>query len=195
MLVRKMDVKVENVVASATIGESFDLDKVNEVLEGSDYDPEKFKGVIFRIKEKELGTSVLVFSSGKLVITGALDEEEIMGTVDHLKDILEREGFFILDEPIVEIQNIVATSDFGITLNLNSVAISLGLEKIEYEPEQFPGLVYRMDEPKLVMLFFGSGKIVCTGGKNIQDIEKGLEKVSKELVDTGFLPEKKNKRN
>ncbi|MGM0510448.1 MAG: TATA-box-binding protein [Thermoplasmatota archaeon] len=190
-----MEVKVENVVASATIGESFDLDRVYEVLEGSEYDPEKFKGVIFRIKEKDIGTSVLIFNSGKLVITGALDKDEIERTVDHMKELLGKEGFSVLDDPIVEIQNIVATSDFGSTLNLNNVAISLGLEKIEYEPEQFPGLVYRMDEPALVMLFFGSGKIVCTGGKNIQNIKKGLEKVSKELIDTGFLPEKKNKRN
>jgi len=195
MPVREMEAKVENVVASATISESFDLDKVNEVLEGSEYDPEKFKGVIFRIKEKDLGTSVLIFNSGKLVITGALDKDEIERTVDYLKDLMEKKGFSVLDDPVVEIQNIVATSDFGSTLNLNNVAISLGLEKIEYEPEQFPGLVYRMDEPALVMLFFGSGKIVCTGGKNIQNIKKGLEKVSKELIDTGFLPEKKNKRN
>lgn len=190
-----MKLNVENVVASATIGESFELDKVSEVLEGSDYDPDTFKGVIYRVRERGLKTSVLVFKSGKIVCTGALDEDEIYRTVDHLKVVLEKEGFTVLDEPIVEIQNIVTTSDFGHSLNLNNVAISLGLEKIEYEPEQFPGLVYRMSEPKLVMLFFGSGKVVCTGGKNVSDIEKGLEKIYKELSDTGFLPEKKNKRN
>jgi len=88
------------------------------------------------------------------------------------------------------VQNIVATTDLGHPLNLNSVAISLGLERIEYEPEQFPGLVFRMEEPRLVMLFFGSGKVVCTGGKRIEDIHKGIEKISLELIRTGFLPER-----
>ncbi len=185
------EIKVENVVASATLGESFDLDEVHRILDGSEYDPEKFRGVIFRIRTEELGTSVLIFRSGKMVCTGATEVPEIYRTVDYLKEILTENGLSVLDVPLVEVQNIVATTDLGHTLNLNSVAISLGLERIEYEPEQFPGLVFRMAEPKLVMLFFGSGKVVCTGGKTIEDIKEGVEKVSLELIKTGFLPEKK----
>ncbi len=184
------EIKVENVVASATLGESFDLDEVHEILEGSEYDPEKFRGVIYRIRTEDLGTSVLIFRSGKMVCTGATEVDEIYRTVEYLKKILSKHDLAVLDVPIVEVQNIVATTDLGHTLNLNSVAISLGLERIEYEPEQFPGLVFRMSEPKLVMLFFGSGKVVCTGGKTIDDIKEGVDKVSKELIKTGFLPEK-----
>ncbi len=183
------DINVENVVASATLGKSFDLDEVHEILEGSEYDPEKFRGVIYRVRTPELRTSVLIFRSGKMVCTGATKVDEIYSTVDYLKEILMEHELLVLEKPEVQVQNIVATTDLGHPLNLNSVAISLGLERIEYEPEQFPGLVFRMDDPRLVMLFFGSGKVVCTGGKKIEDIEKGIEKISLELIRTGFLPE------
>jgi len=188
ILVFKID--VQNIVASVILGNSFDLDEVVELLDGSEYEPEKFRGVIYKLREKEFRTSVLIFGSGKMVCTGAKREEQIYKTVDYLKTILEENNIEVLEQPDIEIQNIVATTDLGDTLNLSSIAISLGLERTEYEPEQFPGLVYRMSDPKLVMLFFGSGKVVCTGGKNIGDIERGINIVYKELTKTGFLLEK-----
>ncbi|MFO7793086.1 MAG: TATA-box-binding protein [Candidatus Saliniplasma sp.] len=184
------DIEVQNIVASVTLGEFFDLDEIVSFLDGAEYEPEKFRGVIYKLKDKGIRTSVLIFGSGKMVCTGAKYEDEIYETVDYLKKTLEENDVEVLNEPDIQIQNMVATTDLGDTLNLNSIAISLGLERIEYEPEQFPGLVYRMKKPKLVMLFFGSGKIVCTGGKNIEDIEKGIEKVYEELTKTGFLREK-----
>ncbi len=188
------DIEVQNVVSSATLGESFDLEEVHDTLIGSEYNPEKFRGVIFKLSDNVTGldTSVLIFGSGKMVCTGALEEEDIEETIDYLKDHLSEEGIDVLDDVKFEVQNIVATTNLDTTLNLSAMAISLGLEKIEYEPEQFPGLVYRMNEPDLVLLFFGSGKVVCTGGKELDDIENGVEKVSKELINTGFLPEKNN---
>jgi len=179
-------------VASVTLGKSFDLDEICRILDGAEYEPEKFRGVIYKIRKPGIRTSVLLFGSGKMVCTGAKVEDEIHGTVEHIKKTLEENNIEVLAKPDVKIQNIVATTDLGGTLNLTSIAISLGLERTEYEPEQFPGLVYRMTNPKLVMLFFGSGKVVCTGGKNIGDIEKGVEKVYEELTKTGFLHEKNN---
>ena len=85
------------------------------------------------------------------------------------------------------IQNIVATSDLGGELNLSEVAIALGLENVEYEPEQFPGLVYRIREPKVALLLFGSGKIVCAGARTIEDVSLAVDKVSKELSLLGQL--------
>ncbi|MFW5904296.1 MAG: TATA-box-binding protein [Candidatus Saliniplasma sp.] len=186
------DIEVQNIVASVTLGKSFDLDEICEILDGAEYEPEKFRGVIFKLRKPGIRTSVLIFGSGKMVCTGAKYEKEIYGTVEYLKGTLEDNGIDVLDEPDIQIQNIVATTDLEGTLNLTSLAISLGLEKTEYEPEQFPGLVYRMNDPKLVMLFFGSGKVVCTGGKNLDDIKKGVEKVHKELIKTGLLYEKNN---
>ena len=70
---------------------------------------------------------------------------------------------------------------------VGSQAISLGLEKVEYEPEQFPGLVYRIDEPKVVVLLFGSGKLVCTGARKPSDVEQAVEKITQELKAAGLL--------
>ena len=184
-------INVENMVASADLGKSFDLNKVVKALEGAEYDPDKFKGVIFKIRREDLRTSVLIFSSGKIVCTGATVEEDIIRTIDLLKKLLTDNGLTVNDNVNLQIQNIVGTTDLGQPLNLGSLAIAFGLEKIEYEPEQFPGLVYRMDDPKLVLLIFGSGKVVCTGGKNIEQMESGVEKIRKELTNTGFLTDNK----
>jgi len=85
------------------------------------------------------------------------------------------------------VQNIVASSDLGAKINLNAIAISLGLEKVEYEPEQFPGLVYRLDVPKVVVLLFGSGKLVCTGAKKPEDVGAAVDKITEELKAAGLL--------
>jgi transcription initiation factor TFIID TATA-box-binding protein len=90
-------------------------------------------------------------------------------------------------DPDVEVQNIVASSDLETKINLNAIAISLGLEKVEYEPEQFPGLVYRIDDPKVVVLLFGSGKLVCTGARKPEDVERAVEKITEELGAAGLL--------
>ncbi len=85
------------------------------------------------------------------------------------------------------VQNIVASADLRSVVNLNAVALGLGLENIEYEPEQFPGLVYRMDDPKVVILLFGSGKLVITGGKSISDCEKALIHLKEELINLNLI--------
>jgi len=79
------------------------------------------------------------------------------------------------------IQNIVAISDLGTELNLNEVAMGLGLENVEYEPEQFPGLEYQIKDPKVAMLLFSSGKIVCTGARKTEDVSLAVQKLSDEL--------------
>ena len=84
--------------------------------------------------------------------------------------------------------NIVASADLtSETLNLNQVAMGLGLGNIEYEPEQFPGLVYRMKQPKVVMLLFSTGKVICTGGKQDEDVKQALVKLQAILEEHGFL--------
>ncbi|RLF46104.1 MAG: TATA-box-binding protein, partial [Thermoplasmata archaeon] len=75
----------------------------------------------------------------------------------------------------------------GTELNLNDVAMGLGLENVEYEPEQFPGLVYRLKEPRVAMLLFGSGKIVCTGARKVEDVSRAVDKLAAELSSLGLL--------
>ncbi|WP_019178304.1 TATA-box-binding protein [Methanomassiliicoccus luminyensis] len=178
-------IKIENVVASTSLGEELDLQAIALALEGAEYEPEQFPGLIYRLKEPK--TATLLFRSGKVVCTGAKSLENVKVAINKVAKQIEKAGIKIRDEPKVEVQNIVASSDLGQEINLNAIAISLGLERVEYEPEQFPGLVYRLDEPKVVVLLFGSGKLVCTGARKPHDVEAAVTKITVELKSAGLL--------
>ena len=91
------------------------------------------------------------------------------------------------EEPPVTVQNIVSSADLETTLKLNAIAIGLGLESVEYEPEQFPGLVYRLDSPDVVTLLFGSGKMVITGGNDPENAHEAIKTVATTLDELGLL--------
>ena len=172
-------------VASASLGTELDLPAIAISLEGAEYEPERFPGLIYRLKEPK--TATLLFRSGKVVCTGAKSVEQVKVAIDKVINQLEKIGIHIKTEPKIEVQNIVASSDLGQSINLNAIAITLGLERVEYEPEQFPGLVYRLDLPKVVLLLFGSGKLVCTGARKPQDVEDAVDKITVELRAAGQL--------
>jgi len=178
-------VEVENIVASTAFADRLDLDLIAQELEGAEYEPEQFPGLVYRLKEPK--TATLLFRSGKANCTGAKTIEDVRRTVDIIKDKLEELGIEVYENPEIVIQNIVAISDLETELNLNDVAMGLGLENVEYEPEQFPGLVYRLKEPRVAMLLFGSGKIVCTGARKIEDVSRAVEKLAAELSSLGLL--------
>src|SRR5436853_3164538 len=178
-------IKIENVVASTSLGEQLDLQAIALALGGAEYEPEQFTGLIYRRKEPQ--TATLLFRSGKVVCTGAKSLEHVKQAIEIVAKQIEAAGIPIKKNPEIEVQNIVASSDLGTEINLNAIAISLGLEKVEYEPEQFPGLVYRIDVPKVVVLLFGSGKLVCTGARKPSDVEQAVEKITEELKAAGLL--------
>ncbi len=172
-------------MASASLGTELDLPAIAISLEGAEYEPERFPGLIYRLKEPK--TATLLFRSGKVVCTGAKSVEQVKVAIDKVINQLDKIGIKIKTEPKIEVQNIVASSDLGQSINLNAIAITLGLERVEYEPEQFPGLVYRLDLPKVVLLLFGSGKLVCTGARKPQDVEDAVDKITVELRAAGQL--------
>jgi transcription initiation factor TFIID TATA-box-binding protein len=178
-------IKIENVVASTSLGEQLDLQAIALALDGAEYEPEQFPGLIYRLKEPK--TATLLFRSGKVVCTGAKSLDEVKLAISKVSKQIGRAGIEIKIEPKIEVQNIVASSDLGQEINLNAIAISLGLEKVEYEPEQFPGLVYRLDSPKVVVLLFGSGKLVCTGARKPSDVGDAVQKIMEELQGAGLL--------
>jgi transcription initiation factor TFIID TATA-box-binding protein len=178
-------IKIENVVASSSLGTELDLQAIALSLEGAEYEPEQFPGLIYRIKEPK--TATLLFRSGKIVCTGAKSLDDVKTAVAKVVKQVTKAGVFVTVEPKIEVQNIVASSDLEQEINLNAIAITLGLERVEYEPEQFPGLVYRLDNPKVVLLLFGSGKLVCTGAKVPSDVDKAVEKISNELRSASLL--------
>lgn len=177
-------VNTENVVASSTTGCEIDLDAVREDLEKDSetsvkYNPEEFPGLVCRIKDSEIST--LIFSSGRIVGTGAKSTNSAIEGVNSVIERLSSLGINVSgrEEPII--QNIVNSSDLGNRLNLNAVAIGLGVVNVEYEPEQFPGLIYRIDNPDVCLLLFGSGKVVISGSKREGEAQEAVEKVNSEL--------------
>jgi len=178
-------IKNENVVASTSLGKELDLQVIARVLGGAEYEPEQFPGLIYRLKEPK--TAILLFRSGKVVCTGAKSPENVKIAIDIVTKQIEAAGIPVKKNPEIVVQNIVATSDLGARIDLPAVAISLGGGELEYEPEQFPGLVYRIDKPKVVVLLFGSGKIVCTGAQKPSDVEQAVEKITAELKAAGLL--------
>jgi transcription initiation factor TFIID TATA-box-binding protein len=180
-----VEIKIENVVATTSVGRDLDLKAIALALDNAEYEPEQFPGVVYRIKKPK--TATLLFRSGKLVCTGAKSIEDVHLAIKTVIKVVEEAGIQVDKNPKVVVQNIVASSDLHTELNLNAIAISLGLDRVEYEPEQFPGLVYRIDEPKVVALLFCSGKIVCTGAKKVSDIEEAVEKIYHELSTAGLL--------
>jgi len=178
-------IRIENVVASTSLGGELDLQAIALALDGAEYEPEQFPGLIYRLKEPK--TATLLFRSGKVVCTGAKSLDQVKTAISKVAKQIEAAGIVIKGEPKIEVQNIVASSDLGAQINLNAIAISLGLEKVEYEPEQFPGLVYRIDVPKVVVLLFGSGKLVCTGARKPEDVVAAVDKITEELKAAGLL--------
>ena len=172
-------------VASAYLGTELNLQQLAISLEGADYEPESFPGLIYRLKDPK--TATLLFHSGKAVCTGAKSLDQVRLAIEKVTTQIRKAGIVLNSEPEITVQNIVATSDLGQKINLSIIAITLGLERVEYEPEQFPGLVYRLDVPKVVMLLFSSGKIVCTGAKVPQDVETAVDKITEELKAAGLL--------
>ncbi|MDD3397991.1 MAG: TATA-box-binding protein [Candidatus Methanomethylophilaceae archaeon] len=177
--------KIENVVASTSLGQELDLTAIELALDGAEYNPQQFPGLVYRLKDPK--TATLLFRSGKVVCTGAKSLDDVKVAIGKVAKDIEKAGIFITIEPNIEVQNIVASSDLEQEINLNTVAITLGLEKVEYEPEQFPGLVYRLDDPKVVVLLFGSGKMVCTGAKVPPDVVRAVDKIAAELRAAGLM--------
>jgi transcription initiation factor TFIID TATA-box-binding protein len=177
------NVKIENVVASTALGQKFDLGLITVTLDRVEYEPEQFPGLVYHLDEPK--AAALIFGSGKIVCTGAKSIEEAKVAIDRIIEKIREAGVDVKGKPEVIVQNVVATANLNADLNLDAIAI--GLDGTEYEPEQFPGLVYRMKDPKVVLLLFGSGKIVCTGAKSVEDAERAAENVKKKLQDLGLL--------
>lgn len=169
---------VENIVASTRFADSLDLTAIAMALDGAEYEPEQFPGLIYRIKEPK--TALLLFRSGKTNCTGGKSMDEVRKSVNIMIDVLEKAGFTVNRNPEIEIQNIVAVYDLGRELDLVAIAMARGLEGIEYEPEQFPGLVYRISDPQVVILLFSSGKVVLTGARRAEDLERAIEILERE---------------
>jgi transcription initiation factor TFIID TATA-box-binding protein len=180
---RDLEIVIQNVVASASLDQKIDLLAIVKVFRTVEYRPKQFPGLVFRLKKPK--TATLIFGSGKMVCTGAKSEKMARSAVNKVIRELKTNGIIILGKPKIEVVNIVATANLHGKIDLETVADIL--ENVMYEPEQFPGLVYRMGEPKVVMLLFTSGKLVCTGAKHEDMVREAVEKVHKMLEDYDLI--------
>ncbi|MDD4448173.1 MAG: TATA-box-binding protein [Methanothrix sp.] len=179
-------INVENVVASTKLADAFDLPRIEAELQGAEYNKKKFPGLVYRVKDPK--AAFLIFTSGKVLCTGSKNVEYVRTVVTNLARTLKSIGFENINlEPEIHSQNVVASANLKTDLNLNAGALGLGLENIEYEPEQFPGLIYRIKQPKVVVLIFSSGKLVITGGKSQEDCVEGARVVRMQLENMGLL--------
>ena len=165
--------KLQNIVSTANLKCVLDLREIALRAKNAEYNPKKFAAVIMRIKEPK--TTALIFSSGKMVCTGARTEEESKQASRIYAKIILKLGFPAKFSEF-KVQNIVASCDAKFPIRLEGLA-SEYLKFCSYEPEMFPGLIFHMLEPKIVLLIFVSGKIVLTGAKNREDIYKAYDKI------------------
>ena len=171
--------KIENIVASGVIAESIDLVAFSNNVKNCELNKKRFPGAVFRMADPKI--ACLIFSSGKIVITGARNEKALADGLAIVIESLKNAGIEPLKVPKVAVTNMVCSYNLGRFINLNRIAITLNIENIEYEPEQFPGLVYRVKDPKIVVLLFSSGKIIITGAKKMEDVKKGVDVIEKKL--------------
>lgn len=175
----KYEVKIENIVASITLNQKVPIDKILKASTEVEYEPEQFPGIVYRMKQPK--AAALIFGSGRIICTGTRNMEDMKRAVNKILKLLRSAGMRIR-KPIISVQNIVASAKFEGEIDLNGLAWEL--ENSEYEPEQFPGLVYRKEKPKIAFLIFRSGKIICTGGKTVEEVEREIRNLYRLLKKT-----------
>ncbi|KAK1392597.1 TATA-box-binding protein [Heracleum sosnowskyi] len=164
---------IQNIVSTVNLDCHFDLKHIALSARNAEYNPRRFAAVIMRIKDPK--TTALIFSSGKLVITGAKSEERSRVAARKFARIIEKIGYTVKFKEF-KIQNMVGSCDLKFPIRLERISINHAAFS-SYEPELFPGLIYRMKDPKIVLLLFVSGKIVITGGKKKEEIYKAFANI------------------
>ena len=177
-----LDYKIENVVATVVveITEKIDLNQIARKHADVEYNPERFPGLVMRIEKPR--ATILIFSTGKMVVTGLRKSTEAERVVEKVVKNIKKAGIKV-SNPEITIQNIVASGDLHTNIDLNMAAIVM--EYAMYEPEVFPGLIYRMQEPKTVFLIFSTGRIVCTGAKRKEIVREAVIKLNKQVRELG----------
>lgn len=164
---------LQNIVATVNLDCRLDLKTVALHARNAEYNPKRFAAVIMRIREPK--TTALIFASGKMVVTGAKSEDDSKLASRKYARIIQKIGFSAKFTDF-KIQNIVGSCDVKFPIRLEGLAFSHGTFS-SYEPELFPGLIYRMVKPKIVLLIFVSGKIVLTGAKQREEIYQAFEAI------------------
>jgi len=177
-------IQIQNVVASATFNQSFEL---NAIANAFPWDTEfkgRFPGLVFRLKKPK--TTMLIFKTGKMVCTGGKGEDEARKAILTVVRKLRKEGINVMGKPEIQITNIVASAILNGVIDLDRLYSEMG-GRIIFEPEQFPAAIYRMKSPNVVFLIFSTGKIVCAGAKKEKEIYEAVENLRRRLEESEVL--------
>jgi len=173
----RKEITIVNIVVSSSLEKDIPLEKMAATLPNTEYNPEQFPGLVLRIKDPK--TSALIFSSGKIVCTGARTLGDVEKSIQSIIKSLKKLDIHVTIKPEIKVQNIVASGSIGMDLNLN--VLGLKLPNTEYEPEQFPGLVHKLKGTNATFLLFSNGKIVCTGTKTEQAVNDATDMLIENL--------------
>jgi transcription initiation factor TFIID TATA-box-binding protein len=177
------EVQIENIVATVILEQPLDLSLIETKLPEVDYNPDQFPGLVYRLEQPKI--TALIFKSGKMVVTGAKSVNQLVFAVKKILKTLINKGIPIQGKPQIQIQNIVASANLGAIIDLERAA--LALPGSMYEPEQFPGLIYRMEKPVVVLLIFSSGKMVITGAKREEEVVKAVNSIYERLKESNCI--------
>ncbi|MBI2632112.1 TATA-box-binding protein [Candidatus Pacearchaeota archaeon] len=173
----RSNLRVQNIVATTSLGKEVSLTKLARSQSNTEYNPEQFPGLVLRIEKPK--SAVLVFSSGNLVCTGTKSVAQVKEVINAVIRQIAKIGVRVTQKPRITVQNIVASGSIDLNLNLNLLAFQL--QNTEYEPEQFPGLVYKLVEPPATFLLFSNGKLVCTGTKNKEQLDESMVQLQRNI--------------
>lgn len=173
----KSNYQIQNIVATTSLEKPIPLVKLARTNPNTEYNPKTFPGLVLRVKEPK--SAVLVFSSGNLVCTGTKSVAQVKKVIEEVIKQLKKINVKVTIKPKITVQNIVASGTINLKLNLNFLALEM--ENTEYEPEQFPGLVYKISEYNATFLLFSNGKLVCTGTKSKQQLEASMQQLLKDI--------------
>lgn len=179
------NIKIENIVAYAQVLDLLDIKLLNEKIPNSNYNPSEFDGISIKYENPKL--AILILANGKVVCTGAKTMNDMEKTINKIVKQINDIGFEIKKDYIIHIENVITSIDFKKEMNLSSIASGLILQNVEYHPEEFPGLIYRIDDLCAELMLFSSGKLVCTGAKSIDDANSAINIMKEKLSSIGVL--------
>lgn len=171
-----MSVSVENIVLSITFPHGLDLETVAKAVSARRL-PRKFPGIVFGLSRPQ--ATILLFRSGKGICTGAKNVEEAEAAVKKFTEELKAKGFNV-EEANVAVQNMVTSADLGFEVDVAEIAAK---HKCAYEPERFPGAVFKFKESGKTLLVFSSGKVVCVGAKTVEEAKEAVDQLRKRLTE------------
>mmetsp|Transcript_41503 Transcript_41503/g.129933 ORF Transcript_41503/g.129933 Transcript_41503/m.129933 type:complete len:226 (-) Transcript_41503:225-902(-) len=179
-LADRVGLKVQNVVATCNLGARMELRQIATSIRNAEYTPKRFPAAILRLRKPHRATA-LIYGSGKMVVLGCKSHDDARRAAQYFAKLIQK-----IDQPAnmreFKVQNMVGTCDMGFPIRLEKLVYTHA-KFASYEPELFPGLIYRMQAPKMVILAFVSGKFVVTGAKNIEDMRKAVEKIHPVLLE------------